>query len=252
VSTLLLRLAGPMQSWGTQSRFTMRDTGLEPSKSGIIGLLCAAQGRPRSEPVDDLAVFRMGVRADQEGVMKMDYHTAGGTHLKGDDYGVVTADATSRRPVTSTRYYLADADFLVGLEGDDEALLQRLHEALESPRWQLYLGRKAFVPSVPVFIPTARGYPDPLQRGVGLEDVLFKYPWPRPDIPVPPPRRRPERLRLVLETPNPAAGETRMDQPYGAAFDLEVRRNRPQFLPRYVRTDFKRLGADIPLRSQEV
>ena len=40
MSTLLLRLAGPMQSWGVQSRFSVRDTGLEPSKSGVIGLLC--------------------------------------------------------------------------------------------------------------------------------------------------------------------------------------------------------------------
>ena len=47
MSVLLLRLAGPMQAWGTQSRFTVRDTGLEPSKSGVIGLLCAAL---RSEP----------------------------------------------------------------------------------------------------------------------------------------------------------------------------------------------------------
>ena len=51
--TLLLRLAGPMQSWGTQSRFTIRDTGLEPSKSGIIGLLCAALGKPRDETHPD-------------------------------------------------------------------------------------------------------------------------------------------------------------------------------------------------------
>ena len=53
--TLLMRLAGPMQSWGTGSRFDERDTQLEPSKSGVVGLLCAALGRDRAEPVDDLA-----------------------------------------------------------------------------------------------------------------------------------------------------------------------------------------------------
>ena len=47
MSVLLLRLAAPMQSWGTTSRFIHRDTGLEPSKSGIIGLLCAGPG-PRA------------------------------------------------------------------------------------------------------------------------------------------------------------------------------------------------------------
>ena len=40
MSTLLLRLAGPMQSWGTDSKFDVRRTGREPSKSGVIGLVC--------------------------------------------------------------------------------------------------------------------------------------------------------------------------------------------------------------------
>ena len=44
MSILLLRLAGPMQSWGTQSRFLVRDTGMEPSKSGVIGLLSPLWG----------------------------------------------------------------------------------------------------------------------------------------------------------------------------------------------------------------
>ena len=57
MKTLLMRLAGPMQSWGTQSQFRERDTGLEPSKSGVIGLLCAALGRPREESVADLAAL---------------------------------------------------------------------------------------------------------------------------------------------------------------------------------------------------
>ena len=49
MAVLLLRLAGQMQSWGTQSRFSNRDTDLEPSKSGVIGLLCAAMGIPRDD-----------------------------------------------------------------------------------------------------------------------------------------------------------------------------------------------------------
>ena len=76
-STLLLRLAGPMQSWGTRSRFTERDTELEPSKSGVIGLICAALGRTRTESVDDLSQLRMGVRVDFQGTLSRDFHTAG-------------------------------------------------------------------------------------------------------------------------------------------------------------------------------
>ncbi|MBM4284862.1 MAG: type I-E CRISPR-associated protein Cas5/CasD [Deltaproteobacteria bacterium] len=103
MSTLFLRLAGPMQSWGIQSRFTIRDTGLEPSKSGVVGLLAAALGRRGHEPVADLAALKMGVRVEREGLLKMDYHTAGGAHRRGDKYGVALADGSGARAMSSPR-----------------------------------------------------------------------------------------------------------------------------------------------------
>lgn len=162
--TLLLRLSGPMQSWGTQSRFDRRDTGREPSKSGVIGLLCAALGRPRSEPVGDLASLRMGARVDQPGRVERDFHTA-----SSDSFYLVSGKSQSRT-VVSDRYYLADAKFLVGLEGDSR-LLAELYAALRDPVWTLYLGRKAFVPGEPVWLS------DGLWDGFGLFDALEAYPW---------------------------------------------------------------------------
>lgn len=73
--TLLLRLTGPMQSWGTTSRFDQRDTGKEPSKSGVIGLLAAAFGIDRNEWSADLqalTLLAMGVRHDRPVVLKHD------------------------------------------------------------------------------------------------------------------------------------------------------------------------------------
>lgn len=140
MTTLLMRMRAPMMSWGDHSRFTIRDTRREPTKSAVIGLLCAALGRPRWEPVHDLAALKMGVRVDREGVMLCDYHT------------IMDSIKSSGKPgdtVLSDRYYMADADYLVGLEGD-RALLETLDTALESPCWQLYFGRKSFVPSCPV------------------------------------------------------------------------------------------------------
>ena len=148
MATLLLRLQGPIQSWGTTSRFDERDTQLEPSKSGVLGLVCAALGRDRAEPIDDLAMLRMGVRVECDGVPLRDYQTATGVLI-----------ASSGRPdlgrtVISPRYYLADAVFLVGLEGDRD-LLARAHQALARPVWPLALGRKSCVPSMPVNLPDA-------------------------------------------------------------------------------------------------
>jgi CRISPR system Cascade subunit CasD len=212
MSTLLLRLKGPMQSWGVQSRFTVRDTGREPSKSGVVGLLCAALGRPREAPIDDLAGLRMGVRVDQEGRLLRDYHTAG----KG---GFMRAKGNIERKdlIPSNRYYLADAAFLVGLEGDG-ALLAQAQAALRDPRWSLYLGRKAFVPGAPVWLPGGL-------RESGLETTLQTFPWlgSRMDL-----YEIIRRVRVVLDAAD--GPETRPDYPVSFAWR--------HFTPRRVVTDY--------------
>ena len=229
MNTLLLRIAGPMQSWGTQSRFRVRDTGMEPSKSGVIGILCAAMGRGRSESVDDLACLRMGVRVDRPGVVRTDYQTAGGGEFPGvRKYGVRRASGTDVDVALSNRYYLVDADFLVGLESGDIGQLEVLDSALRQPVWQVYLGRKSFVPGVPVHMPGG------LREGESLESALTKYPWPRLDLDVPPVRLHPGELRLAVEHVDGV--DVRMDQPLGNAFETRT------FLPRHVTTLFRRLG----------
>lgn len=163
--TLLLQCVAPLQAWDTQSNFGVRTTGREPSKSGIIGLLCAALGRPRSAPVDDLADLRMGVRVDQEGQILRDWHTAGAS-------GYLRAGGTIEQTnvITSTRYYLSDAVFLVGLESADRKLLHQLHDALNHPRWLLFLGRKSCPPAAPPYLA------DGLQE-TDLLTALASYPW---------------------------------------------------------------------------
>jgi CRISPR system Cascade subunit CasD len=224
--TLLLRLAGPMQSWGTQSRFSVRDTGLEPSKSAVVGLLCAALGKPREEregdgfpTVAELAALRMGVRVNHEGVPRVDYHTAGGTHRRGERYGVVKASGAPGDTVTSRRHYLSDADFLVGLEGDAE-LLARLDAALARPRWQIFLGRKSFVPGVPARVPGG-------VREASLLDALRDH---APQAEEEGSGVEPGRWRFVYDSSPDEATEVRADFP----LSFSARRH----TLRYVKTDF--------------
>lgn len=205
VATLLLRLQGPMQSWGTTSRFDERDTQLEPSKSGVLGLVCAALGRDRSAPVDDLAALRMGVRVDREGVPMRDYQTATGVVI------AATGKADLGRTVVSPRYYLADAVFLVGLEGARD-VLERIYAALRAPVWPLALGRKSFVPSAPLYLPG--GLVD-----VPLQQALSQWPaLAASDHSAAP-------LRGVLE--DAAGGAVRLDQPVAPFAD---RRFGPRFV----------------------
>lgn len=150
MKTLLLRLAGPLQAWGADSRFERRMTGREPTKSGVIGMLAAALGRPRMADISDLATLRFGVRVDQPGTLEYDFHVAHG-----------------KSSYITYRYYLADAVFLAGLEGD-EVLLDEIDYALRNPHFALFLGRRACPPT------------DPLSLGVrdmALQTALETEPW---------------------------------------------------------------------------
>lgn len=198
MATLLLRLAGPMQSWGTESRWEIRDAGREPSKSGVVGLLGAALGRSRSDPVSDLARLRMAVRVEREGIVKKDFQTAA---------RVATASEHKLEDVISTRYYLSDAEFLVGLEGP-EALLGDLAAQLGAPVYPLYLGRRSYPPSAPVRLPHG------LYPSLGLSEVLRQRPW-EPTVGN---GRRPDRLRVVEEAAPGEGDSVRRDQPLGECF----------------------------------
>jgi CRISPR system Cascade subunit CasD len=244
-STLLLRLAGPLQSWGTSSRYTERDTGYEPSKSGVIGILAAALGRPRTADVSNLAVLTMGVRVDQEGVPGYDFQSAGA----GDDHpGIAQAmdkERTVQRRVEgfrrgvivnkgavsiSRRHFLQDAVFLIGLEGDDVAFLHELDAALRAPVYPIGLGRRGYVPSVPVAMPPTERHPTGVREGTALEDALRNEPWPVADLSWRAMRqaeRQGRPCRLVLEADETNSITTRNDQPIGAAFSTRVFGPRP-------------------------
>jgi CRISPR system Cascade subunit CasD len=232
MATLLIRLCAPMQSWGTQSRFLVRDTGLEPSKSGVIGLVCAALGKPREERAGDdfptlaeLAALRMAVRADRPGSVRLDYHTAGGTRHADEHYGVIRADASGLGTVVSRRYYLADAEFLVGLEGPAE-LLCAVAQGFEEPRWQIFFGRKSNVPSAPVLLPVEAPWLGGW-RDESLEQAVRGCPW-LGELDRARRYEKPEHLRILID--DPEGSETRRDVP----LSFSARR----FGVRSVRTDW--------------
>ena len=154
MATLLLRLAGPMQSWGVGSKLNTRNTSREPSKSAILGMIAAAFGRSRDESIDDFLVLKFGVRIDQEGTIMKDYHTA---HNPDD----------SVLSFITNRYYLSDAVFLVGLEGDD-GILQSISNALTNPFFPLFLGRRSCPPTGKMVLGI---------RDYSIREALNREPW---------------------------------------------------------------------------
>lgn len=219
---LLLRLAGPLQSWGERSAFNERDTARYPTRSGLIGMFAAAQGRKRYEPVDDFADLVFTVRVDRPGVHLVDFHTVGGGLPRHQT--VPTAEGKRRvggaGTIVSRRHYLADAAFTVAVTGPDE-LIGAVADALRIPAWAPYLGRRSCPPDQPLLlcgplegaerklheVPLARPQP---RDGSKTVSVDFVYEQPPPDATVPahgrleladvPESFHPDRRRYITRT----------------------------------------------------
>ncbi len=152
---LAIRLEGPLQSWGFDSQYNRRNTGLMPTKSAMAGMCCAALGMPRGSEREQeflssfrpvrmtaIAIPRNGIKKELQVRRLQDYHTVQKTRRAS---GAVNNDC-----VLTHRQYLTDAAFGVVLEGD-AVLLSEIASALADPIWGIWLGRKTCIPSAPVF-----------------------------------------------------------------------------------------------------
>lgn len=188
-SLLLLRLEGPMQSWGLRARWNVRDTGEEPTKSGVIGMIGCALGYPIGDPrlVTELeSNLKIGIRVEQRGTPITDFHTISG-RLPTADGGY---KGSSDNPYTDLSYrtYLNDAAFLVVLEAPEDILI-KITNALNNPKWPVYLGRKSCPPTRPLFEKLTTEYSS-------RYEALKKYSWN--DVTG---KKRPDSLKCILEEP---------------------------------------------------
>ncbi len=178
-NTLFLRLEGPLQALGAQeSKFAIRRTTEAPTKSGVIGMLCAARGISRSEAASmwlpKLSALRMGVRIDVPGVRWWDYHTVGAKM----QMRIAEGDGKTKPGAMLTRReYLCDASFLVALQGEP-ALVAELYAAMQRPQWTVYLGRKCCPPGVPVLARPRDGesWANPMALD-NLQTAMKVVPW---------------------------------------------------------------------------
>lgn len=166
-SHLALRLEGPLQSWGFDSQYSRRNTGLMPTKSAIAGMCCAALGLPRGSDKEQNFLYRfsslrmIAISIPRKGIKKglpvrrlMDYHTVQNTR---------TAEGKIKDCHITYRQYLTDASFGVILVGAS-SLIKDIADALVDPIWGIWLGRKTCIPSAPVFA----GMKDNLADALGL------------------------------------------------------------------------------------
>lgn len=174
MSTLVARLAGPLQAWGAEPKLRVAGTHPTPTWSGLLGLARAALGHGRDHAVADIGWLRnldMAVRVDQPGTVHVDFHTINplpkayenfeffdpsdrglvplGTELQAS--GQAPRWLKGAAPMVTRRHLIHDAAFLWLIHGPDPDL-QRLGEALTNPTWTLALGRKGCTPASPLLL----------------------------------------------------------------------------------------------------
>lgn len=134
MKTLLLKMSGPLQTWGTSSRFETRHTDFYPSKSAIIGIISACLGYKR----DDNRILKLNeldfaVRIDQDGNIFRDYHIAQKFKPNGD----------FDRTYVTNRYYMEDAVCIVSISHSEEIFIKEIENALRYPYFQPFMGRRS-------------------------------------------------------------------------------------------------------------
>jgi len=232
-NTLFIQMEGPFQAWGNhESKFVIRRTAEAPTKSGVIGMLCAALGVSRShasqEWLPKLSALHMGVRIDAPGVRWWDYHTVGAEMEMRIAEG---EDKTRSGAMLTRREYLCDASFLVALQGEP-ALIGELESAMKKPQWVLYLGRKCCPPSRPLMEHPAGEFPD-------LLSALKYIPW-RPRLKG---DQAPEILDCLLDwKPMPEQPEAPDDALVW--YDVPLTFEPPAHQPRFVIRKELRVGAN--------
>lgn len=156
---LLLRLYAPLASWGDIAVGEQRPTLGHPTRSAIIGLLCAALGlrRDQTDALKELAVgIATAVRIDNPGETLRDYHTTQvpkqqrklSLYTRKDELG-----AAKLHTILSQRDYRNDALYTVAIwrtNAGNRYHLEQLRDALLQPKLALYLGRKACPPALPM------------------------------------------------------------------------------------------------------
>jgi CRISPR system Cascade subunit CasD len=158
-------LDGPMQSWGSSSRFTRRETEAFPTKSALIGLLAAAAGIDKHAPDEAsklapfaalrLTVYRLPRAAGRLVGRLSDFHTVGGGYDKNasafDKMSIPrkASGGASANAVITHRSYLNEARFIAAFEGHAETVASAVRH-LENPVWGVWFGRKTCLPAMPL------------------------------------------------------------------------------------------------------
>jgi len=162
---LVFWLEAPLQSWGHDSRFNRRDTLPFPTKSAVLGMVCAAMGAggkqkellARFAPLD--MQIHAYVRTDTKGnpvqrePLLRDYQMVGSGYDDKDPWQTLCipkksdgSKAVGGGTKMTYRYYLQDMAFAVFFQTPQD-IVEPIVKAMQEPVRDVYLGRKCCAPT---------------------------------------------------------------------------------------------------------
>lgn len=157
---LLARLYGPLCSWGGPAVGELRPTRDHPTRSAVLGLVGACLGLRREDAVAQATLARsygLAVRVDAPGRRRDDYHTVQAPKARkglapATRRAELAGNARDLETMVTRRSYLEDAVFTIALTRRSDAgwSLEAVAEAMHTPRFQPYLGRKSCPLAVPL------------------------------------------------------------------------------------------------------
>lgn len=168
---IALNISSPLQSWASYSVVKTRvDTDRKPSKRAIRGLLSAAFGIARDKTQPEI-IKNASIRIEtvSQGRVIKDYHTTSsqdadrrGAKPHDENYYLKLGRIFARGKQSPLklaqlqqvieRTYLADAQFIVLIEGRTHEETEEIYSSIVNPKWDLYFGRKAFSPTFPFIL----------------------------------------------------------------------------------------------------
>lgn len=142
-------LVGPIQSWGSQTDFDIRHTDTIPTRSALIGIICAALGITRE---DTQGLANIATQTEFEYVEYLEDQN--NPHLR--DFQTVSKIRPTRsykylkdedlRKALTIRYYVTNKTHAVIVK-TNPTIAPIIAAALKNPKWGGTLGRKNCVPS---------------------------------------------------------------------------------------------------------
>lgn len=135
---------------GTDYKFTHGSS--EPTKSAVVGMLAAADGRAKTDSIDDLNALQIGTMTINPGVIHTRFNTTtGGRKLE---------DGIRENPLIRKKAYFHasnesdNGDWLVrhivGFQSTDESFVRHLLKKLTVPVFPVFVGRANCRPAEPM------------------------------------------------------------------------------------------------------